>query len=327
MTEVLLNPTIFRPGSKLENQVPVNFIITRGGLGDYICAMAAIIWIAKNHPQVKGRVYAPDFFREIAEHLLKPFPNWALLKQKPDTTAVNSTPTYFPIDRPINGTGCHLVDIGFIYYTGMNPPPKDGNFYPSFDFKTYPQGNFLKGLGFEYAVMTPGATFETRMLPASAFNGIKNHLISKGIKPVFLGSSTVGERDVIMNPDYDYSGGINLLNKTSLMEAGAIIADALLIVGLDNGLLHLAAMTETPIIFGYNIASPEHREPRRKKGITYNIYPDENYLSCTFCQSKMRFMFNHDFRKCMYKDLECLKQLSDPGPWNKLVDQCLEENP
>lgn len=324
---VRLNPKIFRPGSKCKETV-VNYLLTRGGIGDYICWMSALKWLATNHPQIVGRVYAPDFFIEIAENVLKPwFPRWKVYGAKSFTQKkLESRPTYGPMQRPINGTGMHLVDLGFVYFTN-NTTPADGRLYCQLDLATVenvlprhtPQNIF-------YAVMTPGSTYANRTLPATAFNGIKDHLLSKGIVPVFLGKKDLGDqRKILFEDGYDYSGGIDLRDKTTLLEAAKIMESARLVVGLDNGLLHLAAMTDVPIIFGYNIASPEHRRPRRRKGtILWELYPDETQLTCTFCQSKMRFMFNHDFKDCLYKDNLCLEALGQPAPWIELIEKTLK---
>jgi hypothetical protein len=40
----------------------------------------------------------------------------------------------------------------------------------------------------------------------------------------------------------------------------------------------------------------------------------------------MRFMFNHDFSNCVYKDNLCLEALSDPKDWCGLIDEILAES-
>jgi len=172
--------------------------------------------------------------------------------------------------------------------------------------------------------MTPGATYENRAMLASTFNGIKDYLISRGITPVFLGNDKVGTRKVSFEAGYDYRGGIDLRGKTTLLEAAKVMSKSEVVVGLDNGLLHLAATTEAPIVFGYNIASPEHRRPRRRVGKIIDVSPDPEKLSCTFCQSRMRMMFNHDFRRCVYGDNACVKELGDVKLWSDAIEEAME---
>lgn len=321
MTTTPLNPTIFRPGSSLNSPRPVNFILTLGGIGDYIAWCSSILWIAKTHPQVHGNVYCAPYFMEFVQNIIKPFPHWQTHPNSTFDVENNKFPTYYPTDRPINGTGCHPLDLGFIYFANMNPPPKEDNFYPILDLSDTLPPLTTKNT----AIVTPGSTYPNRTLPAKTFNAINTHLLAKGIIPIALGKSQVGSRAINFENDYDFSNIVDLRDKTTLLQAAKIISNSKLIIGLDNGLLHLAACTTTPIIFGYNIASPEHRRPRRKQGDIYEIYPDTQKLTCTFCQSKMRFMFTHDFSKCMYEDMKCLEMLSDPKPWCDLIDQCLEE--
>ena len=323
-----LNPRFFRPGSKIR-EVTVNYVLTEGGIGDFIGALSALEWLARNHPQINGRVYCPDFFVSIAANVLQNYPKWKVQGKKSlSAKKMQSRPTYLPFLRPINATGCHLVDLGFIYYANINPPPEDGYYYTRLDLSQIESIELPKA---KYAVMTPGATYENRKLPARAFNGIKSYLLEKGIVPVFLGKVEVGDtRKILFENEYNYEGGIDLREKTSLLEAAAIMSKAEMVIGLDNGLLHLAAMTDVPIIFGYNIASPTHRRPRRKtidgkKPILWEIHPDPSSLSCTFCQSQMRFMFNHDFKNCLYKDNLCLEALGDAKAWCELIDNVINK--
>lgn len=309
----------------------VNFILSHGGIGDYIGYLTALKYIADNHPQVVGRLFVSDFFMEIPLKIFEKYPQWTIFSKSSFTEEDQKKyPTYLPFFRPINGTGGHPVDLGFIYYMNLTTPPEKDVFYPQLnlnDPELWPSRMPIPASG--YAVMTPGAESAVRMLPAQTFNAIKEHIIKNNLTPVFLGKEQITDKRIVtINEGYDFSNGINLINETSLLEAAYILSKAKFVIGLDNGLLHLAATSDVPIIFGYNIASPEHRRPRRPEpNRIYEIYPDEKDLPCIFCQSRMRLMFNHDFKNCIYKDSKCLDELSDPAPWLSLIDLCLKENP
>lgn len=316
-----LNTRHFRIGSKARERV-CNYFINGGGIGDYICYAAALKYIAAECPQIVGRVYTPEHMLELFEHFLKPW--WPRFKvydrTKLDEKKASSRPTFAPMLRPVNATGAHPFDLGFMYFCSLNPPPAEYNFYPKLDLSKIES----EVPGAPYAIMTPGATTENRTMPASAFNGIKDHLIAKGITPMFLGKKQITDmRKINYEDGYNYDGGVDLREKTTLLQAAGLMSKAKLVVGLDNGLLHLAACTEVPIIFGYNIASPEHRRPRRASGNIWEIYPDKKTLPCTFCQSDMRFMFDHDYAYCLYKDNLCLTALAKPEEWTKLIDDVL----
>jgi ADP-heptose:LPS heptosyltransferase len=108
-----------------------------------------------------------------------------------------------------------------------------------------------------------------------------------------------------------------------LIEALAIINKASLLVGVDNGLMHLAACGEngTPIVGGYTTINPEYRD---LPNLRESIEPDEE-LSCRFCQSKYNFAFLHDFRTCMYGDLKCVSQMT-AGKFIKASAKVLNES-
>lgn len=320
MEHVQLNPTIYRKESK-GPQTEVNFVIGNGGIGDYICYLSALEWIAKNHPQVLGRIYCGGFFMPIPENVFKKYPKWRVIERgKLTEELIKSRPTFAPHQEYPDRLGMHSVDLGFVYYADMNPPPADGNFYPKLDFTEMDLG----APSSPYAVMTPYSTGATRTMDPQAFNGIKDFLIRKGITPLFIGKKDVTDkRSVDLHPDYDFSGGIDMRNQTTLLSAAGLMSRAKVVVGLDNGLLHLAAMTEVPIVFGFTVSSPEHAKPRRKSGKVFSIYPNPEDLTCMFCQSRMRFVYNQDFRECPYQDLACIKVLADPEPWCEQIEQAL----
>ena len=114
-------------------------------------------------------------------------------------------------------------------------------------------------------------------------------------------------------------------DKTEIFQAAALIHKAKMIIGHDNGLLHLAGCTDTPIVFGYNIASPEHREPRRKVGKVFNVVVTPEELVCSFCQSRTNFVIGYNFQQCFYGDLKCIDMLfEDNGArWKRQIDLAL----
>lgn len=317
---VPLNPTIFRAHSK-GPQTEVNFVVANAGIGDYICYLTSLEWIAKNHPQVLGRIYVGDFFLPIAANVFKKFPKWKVINRSELTEdIITGRPTFAPHTDYPDRLGMHSVDLGYVYYANMNPAPSDGYHYPKLDFTDMDLGVPAS----PYAVMTPYATNPTRTLDAKAFNGIKNYLIDRGITPIFVGKKDITDvRKVHLDPKYDFSGGVDMTNQTTLLSAAGLMSRAKVVVGLDNGLLHLAAMTDVPIVFGFTVSSPEHAKPRRQIGKIYSIYPNPEDLPCMFCQSRMRFVYNQDFGYCPYDDYACIKVLAEPKSWCEQIEAAL----
>lgn len=335
---VLMNPKHFRQGTKFKSHL-CNFFLLNGGLGDYINHMSAILWIAKECPHVEGWVFVSQPFLDVAKYLLKDFSHFQCFDIKDyERKLVNGSLILKPAPAlHVNPTGAHLLDLGFMYYTQMDKAPDGFDYLPEIDYEIS-----LSKFGIsehrEFAVFTPGATADIRAIPAKHFNALVDYVYKLGIEPVFLGKrvftknhdqNKVGYQAKI-NDEYDFSRGLDLTEKTTLLEATGIMAQAKFVVGLDNGLLHFAGTTRVPIIFGHNVASIRHRQIRRKSGLTIDITVDQKLLSCMGCQSKMRFMFNddkkgHKFSKCIYDDKACLDLLfhNNGEAWKAAIDRIL----
>jgi ADP-heptose:LPS heptosyltransferase len=142
--------------------------------------------------------------------------------------------------------------------------------------------------------------------------------------PVFLGKSEMTRRD--LKSDYDYSRGYNLIDKTSLMEAAKIMKEAQVVLGIDNGLLHLASMTDATILYGFTMVGPEHRRISRPFGDTYELYGNKETLPCLFCQEKVRFFLGHNFKDCIYKEHTpaCVRALNIES-WVSTIEMALKD--
>lgn len=294
----------------------VNFVLKGGGIGDYCAWMASILFIFKNFSHVKGVLYTEPYFQEIAKNII---PDWPVHSFSTlDPQEAETIPTFIPISAspqlayicPINPIGAHLLEMGFIYYCQRNGPPNptDG-FYPQLNLKNV--SNPVSAYKHRrLAVMTPGATRILRQMPSHVFNRIKDYLLAEGFLPIFLGKKDQSRNvNAAVDSNYDFSMGVDLLNQTTLLEAAKIISMSKLIVGLDNGLLHLAAMTETPIVYGHNLIEPNLRTPHRAKGRIVNVVPPPTLL-CRFCQSKERFLFSES-----HNDRNCYVTLKEEKPY------------
>lgn len=327
---VTLGPPYFR-NETVTSRKDINFGLYVGAVGDYICHSVALKWIMDTQPHVRGTIYSPDYFLEIPKRIFHGKNGWRVFDRNELTQdVIKKNPTYIPSHESVlNGTGAHLVDLGFIYFANLHHAP-DNCYYPDLDLDSIKIDTKVLSqhvrLPERYAVLTPGATDLNRQMPPSLFNKIQDHLITQDITPVYLGKAFMTKcHTTKFHEGYDLSKGINLIEKTSLLQAAKVLDGAVLTVGLDNGLLHLAACTKVPIIFGYNVIGPMYRRPRRPPHlVTIDIYPDKVELPCTFCMSDMRYFFGHDFKHCIYKDEKCLSWFDEhPELWIEAVDKVL----
>lgn len=324
----------YRPDTKLTRYIH-NFAINNGGLGDYINYMSAFQFMASEYPQIKGRIFVKQPFLDVAQYILRDYPEWKVYDTEVAPKIIKEgellhNPGQW--HRYLNATGAHLMDLGWKYFLGLDAPLPGWDRLP--DLTDYVSGKEWN-LPLRYAVVTPGYTSPARAIPAKGFNAICSHLLSKGIVPVFLGKENFAEAadPNLKHPDYymkmqegiDLTRGINLINQTTLLESVEIMRDALLVIGVDNGLLHFAGCTEVPIIFGHTVTTIQDRIIRRPKGTTYNISPDVEEVPCAGCQSKMRANVGHDFKYCFYKDYACLDNLfkDDAYKWTSAVNLLL----
>jgi hypothetical protein len=318
----------FRPDTQC---VPfkMNFIFLNGGMGDYICWMKPIQWIASQATWIKGTVVVPTYFIELAKHWLADYPDFGIITYQDIKNIPNAddTPYRGPVvlqQESLNATGAHLLTCGWVYFTNKEGPPEGWNSYPALNQKVLdelelpPEAKDLKPG--KYAVITTGQTTPSRFVPGNYWNPIIKYVKERGLTPVFLGKETVitGNMKNIktkFSSETNYSEGLDLRDKTGLLQAASIMSRAAVVIGHDNGLLHLAGCTDVPIVFGYNLASPEHREPRRPVGRVYSVTLSNKELACNFCQSRTNFVIGYNFQNCFYADNKCIDMLFEQDGW------------
>ncbi len=286
----------------------VNFILMDGGAGDAVAALVAIDYVEKRYPWIRPLVWTPNYFTDFAKHLL---PKRCLVRSYSDM------PKYYDKDLPTKTTKWDgitspmkipLTDYAFLKLCDENP---------SIEHKNYLKiaHNYMPTA--KYVVVTTGYTAKAREFKATYINEITKFIKSKRYSVVFLGATKAetGAKHTIegnFDTNIDFSIGENLVNKTTLIEAAKTMAFAAAVVGVDNGLLHVAGCTQVPIIGGFPSVSPEIRMPVRNNILGYNFYPvvpDEG-KGCNFCQETTNFLYGHDYRECIYKDDRSINQMT-----------------
>ena len=303
------------------NVVHVNFLLNGGGLGDYITCLPALKYIRDSQPHVVLHVWVSDFFLELAKNLL---PSDVIVK--PFSKGINEYNEDLPgrknDSKEHDTLKTHLVDHAFHLLSNNQMTDVTKKNYLTLNSKNISLNKF--NLPDKYVVITTGFTSEVREFEPKTTNEVVQYVKSKGYDIVFLGSTKadIGAygKSIIgnFNTEIDYTQGLNLVNHTSLLEAAKIIEGAKTIVGVDNGLLHLAATTDIPIVGGFTTLKPEHRMPYRHDELGWNFYPvvPPESLACRFCQSNWDFVYEISFTKCYYKEkamdteIKCVKSLT-----------------
>jgi ADP-heptose:LPS heptosyltransferase len=287
-----------------------------GGCGDNIAALPAVKYILDYHPHVDMTLWVPSYFESLARRSLGKSKQLTIKNFNDTYLADPRIPVKSFAKNPFTNFACEMTAHAFNVLCGINPEAQYKNYLP-IDLKHILVDKF--NLPKKFVVVTTGFTAKVRELLPEHVNLICQHIKSKGYDVVFLGK-TETETAFYAEPikgnfaeTVNFDLGVNLIDQTTLLESAAILKQSSGIVGLDNGLLHLAGTTDIPIIGGFTTVRPEHRMPYRNDVMGWNYYPvslTEQELECSFCQSNWGFTFHHDFRNCYYKDYQCTKMLN-----------------
>lgn len=286
----------------------INIIFMNGGVGDHIASLTAVNYITKQYPWITILLWTPDFLVDFSKNVLSEtvqVKGFSQMKRSYEPTKPTKTTQWDGHTSPMK---IHLIDYAFLKLCDENP---------SIEHKNYLQVDLTKiqvnhALPDKYIVITTGYTAKVREFPAFSINEIVKYAKGKGYETVFLGQTQTktGTSHTIkgnFDENIDFSAGANLIDQTTLLEAAGIMSDSKAVLGVDNGLLHVAGCTHVPIIAGFTTVSPQMRLPIRNNELGWNCYPivPGIELNCSFCQEKTNFLFGHDYKNCMYKDNLC----------------------
>jgi len=133
-----------------------------------------------------------------------------------------------------------------------------------------------------------------RKLSEISLNKIISYIKEKNFIPVFIGSKKYLLDHSINNSLYriDYSLGLNLINKTGFEDLLNIFSNAKMLIAADGGIIHLAALTNIPIIGIYTIADPKRLLPIRNSILGFNCHPLSPDIGCLYCYTKTEKWIN-----------------------------------
>lgn len=291
----------------------INIVFDNGGIGDCIARLPAVAYIAKHHKHIQCHLWIADYFKEFAKNCLRDTNVIVRSFSEKDKYKQHFLCRAFTPHKYDN-MATHLTDHAFHVLVNKSVGPEEMNYLKP-DLLGTDISKFV--LPEKYIVMTTGFTAPAREMFPNVINEVNAYILSKGYKVIFLGktetkagmgSDIKGE----FKTEIDYSVGVNLIDKTDLIETTKIISNSCGIIGLDNGLLHLAGTTDVPIVGAFSSVEPKYRLVYRNNMLGWNYYPiiPNASLKCRFCQSNQTFTYDHDFRFCKHGDYLCLKQLT-----------------
>lgn len=309
-------------GNKPNRLFHVNFVFQDGGLGDCIARLPALEFVIKHHPDVIPHIWIPDFFYDIAKRSLSADRRVNLKKFSERDKFKKDFPGRTTASKDHTNLSYHMTDHAFNVLVNKQVEDKYKDYLPvNVDNVDVSKFNLPE----KYVVIATGYTSPTREFLPGTINAIIDYVMFMGYTPVFL-----GKRETDNGFNYKIKGtfkeeihfdkGINLIDQTSILETTKILYGAKTTIGVDNGLLHLAATHPTNhVVAGFTSVDPLHREPYRSGGIRgfnfHSVVPPTS-LECRGCQSHYVFAFTHPtFTRCYYdisaegEQIQCLALL------------------
>jgi ADP-heptose:LPS heptosyltransferase len=304
---------------------PTVFVYNTSALGDMVCSLPVLKYAIDNFYKDKYKVMIQPYFKELFYFI--PEENFV------DITEDFKIPGYIlmyfnEIDQLLQGIKAVRISplrMTLGQYSSIRMLGRvlklEEYLYLKFPVDNI---NLNKYGDIDYSksvIITPNFNFLNRKLPEEEINKISDYIISEGYNIIFLGKSDIsykGKSVTFKVSNIDYSKGINLMDKTSISEAAAIISKCKAIIGVDNGLIHLAGMTDTPIIAGYTTQAPWHRIPLREpifkesnnplSSPINEIYIVEPDIPCSYCASNTQ-LNGWNFNCCVEGNNQCSKEM------------------
>lgn len=278
----------------------INITLLNGGVGDHMASLVAVDYILRKYPWITPLIWIPDLLVELAKDLLPEHAqvfSFSDMRGKYDPSKPTKTTEW---DGYVSPMKIHSLEYAFLKLCDELPPMNERNY-----LKLKSRGSDMPK---RYVVITTGFTADVREFRSQFVNEVAEFVKSTQREVIFIGSpqAKTGSQHTItatFDKGIDFSNGIDLIGKTSLLEAAQIMASADAVVGVDNGLLHVAGCSDVAIVGGFTTVSPFIRMPVRHDQLGWNyaaVIPDES-LECTFCQQKTNFLYGHNYTNCLHK--------------------------
>lgn len=341
------NSALSKPG--VLKPVPlVHILFERGGMGDTLARLPAVVYMLRRYPHIQhAKVFLQDFLVQTA---------WMLLKMEfaddPSRVSVHpvskidehlqadpdNTPGFRTSHKmnPLTTLRTHLTDHAFSVLCDEQPvDPNDKNYLKlsgaSLEFGRALCKQALRVKPGKFVVVTTGFTAANRRVEDEQINTLCKYIRSQlSLDVVFLGSTAKSESEghtqATFSDGIDYRLGIDYRDQTIPFEAACIMSQAACVVGVDNGLLHLAASSDVPIVGGFTSVDPRHRLPYRHGKLGWNYYvvqPEAEKLPCRFCQTQGNLVFDFDWRSCYYGNYACTKSLKT-SDWIQAIETAIK---
>lgn len=277
------------------NQNKINIMINCAALGDTICSLP-ILYALHAEGRI-NKILSNPKWRELLSLTELPADMITFMfndKLTPfDPGAYHIAPLYQSHRAPY----CmHLVDFfsQAVAYAILTPEQNS----VQIPRERLPE-NALKGR--RYIVLQSTTRLRSRTLLPATWLEIKKYIHSLGYEIVLLGDK---------ESSYDTRGCITDYMACSISTSISVLWDAACCVGVDGGLLYLAALTDCPIVAGYTFVNPRFRLPYRHGEFGWKCHSVGPYKGCHYCTDSLcAFGIEFDVACPAKRDFECVTNL------------------
>lgn len=289
---------------------PVCYSVNSTALGDVIAAIPVIKFaIETYHQECDYRVIGSRHFRELFTFV----PASKFLELEDTTWKFAKTYSLRRLNDVGQKTGnlCRLTasKMTLSHYASIGLLGKLLT-RDQYNYLSVPQvdvSNF--GVDFTKAVILVVSYRDiNRSIPNEELLRLAEYIHEQGLIPVYVGRTVDGawKTRPPVSPFVPPSYGVDLRNKTSILELASMMSKAVAVCGVDSGPIHLAGTTPVTIIAGYTNVDWRYRVPIRRQGRTIVIEPDP--MDCRYCSSRWLKDF-YNFCNCYYDHNNCVKTL------------------
>jgi hypothetical protein len=313
---------------------PTMYIINSNAIGDTVSALPIVKKLIETYhktedygviglPQFRDLFYFIDdnHFHDIDKPLSLD-KNYILVKLnilEQDKTAYlmlpgQPTTTIDLKGQYLNPLRIHLSKYAGLQLSGRIFETKDCS-YLKYPIDSYIEAQVIEKFNIDFSkcvLFNTSYRDNNRALSSNVVNEVSKYLNSVGLTPLFVGKSETPDfvsDHPYKKSSYDTSLGIDLRDKTTIKELIYIMNNSRAIIGIDNGLIHLAAMTDLPIIAAYTVVSPKVRAPIRYGKLGGGCEIIEASDKCRYCEDSWQ-LDHHDYATCFYNTNECCNSLT-----------------
>jgi ADP-heptose:LPS heptosyltransferase len=297
--------------------------VNRGGLGDTIARLPAVKYALDNAKHIeKLRLICQEHCVELVTHFFKEYGERfeCVGYDALPTIQLDGVPASMTDSKHHTTLSTHITDHAFHTLCDVSPLDEKKSYLRIRPDEIDLTEKQKEATYYSYIVITTGFTAgvrewlpgEINKVAAFAYEYLDCHTVFLGKGENTFASNQPNTKANFRSEEIDFDIGFDLRECTTLLQAAKIMSGAKAVLGVDNGLLHLAATSDVPIIAGYTTVDPQYRLPYRYGILGYDctvILPEPS-LGCRLCQNKLKFVYNFDFRTCYYGDYECVRHMT-----------------